>query len=199
MDYCPRFIVLEGIDGSGKSTLAARLAQWLRGQGQDVLLDREPSDSPAGREIRRRAAGNQPVSPQEELELFLDDRRHHVAHAIGPALSSGKWVVLDRYFFSTAAYQGARGLDPQAILEMNRHFAPEPKHVFLLDLPVHQAWTRLQLGRETLAPLFEHQPFLERVREQYLALARPPQWVILDAMLSPEEVLKALLRNLDIS
>jgi dTMP kinase len=64
------------------------------------------------------------VSPREELDLFLEDRRQHVRERIAPALERGAIVLMDRYYYSTIAYQGARGLDPVEIRRLNEAFAP---------------------------------------------------------------------------
>src|SRR5690606_29927239 len=102
------FIVLEGIDGTGKSTQAVRLGEWFSRAGHEVLISREPTDGPWGRKLRESAATGR-LSADEELECFLEDRRQHVRELIEPALREGKVVILDRYYFSTMAYQGARG------------------------------------------------------------------------------------------
>lgn len=121
------FIVLEGIDGSGKTTQARWLAEALRQKGYEVVLTREPSDGPLGRRLRRYlAASPRRLSSELELAWFLADRRDHVETIIRPALEQGKVVISDRYYYSSAAYQGARGLDPEAILRLNEAFAPGP-------------------------------------------------------------------------
>src|SRR5687767_11083693 len=108
------FIVIEGIDGTGKSTQAKRLGEWFLAQGREVVLSREPTDGPWGKKLRDSAATGR-LSPQDELQYFLNDRREHVEEKIQPALAGGKVVILDRYYFSTMAYQGARGFDPAEI------------------------------------------------------------------------------------
>ena len=112
-----RLLAFEGLDGSGKSTQAERLVRALRETGHEVVATAEPTGGPWGRRIRAAARGEAPVSAQDELAWFVEDRREHVAQVIGPALAGGRVVVTDRYFLSTVAYQGARGLDWRAILE----------------------------------------------------------------------------------
>src|SRR6266550_1777 len=108
-------LVLEGIDGAGKSTLLHKLAEYCAGRGLAVVVSKEPTDGPWGRKLRESAQSGR-LSLEEELELFLKDRAEHVKGLILPALSEGKVVLLDRYYLSTAAYQGARGADPVRIL-----------------------------------------------------------------------------------
>lgn len=167
-------IVLEGIDGSGKSTLAAWLAERLRDAGNDAVLRREPTDGPAGRELRRIITeGRKGIAPKVETALFIEDRRHHVASGIGPDLKEGRVVVLDRYYLSTAAYQGALGMDPEAIMAENESFAPRPDLALLLDLPVSTALERITLGRGGQRSAFEKEAYLEQVRELFLGIRRP--------------------------
>src|SRR5689334_18751024 len=114
-------LVIEGIDGAGKSTLQRQLAEWCRGAGLQVITSREPTDGPHGRALRESARSGR-LALQDELDLFLKDRREHVETLIRPALERGDVVILDRYYFSTAAYQGARGLDPAEIIQANEAF-----------------------------------------------------------------------------
>lgn len=77
---------------------------------------------------------------EEELELFLLDReRDHVQKCINPALAAGHIILTDRYYFSTAAYQGAAGGDLAAIFNRNA-FAPEPDLVLLLTISADEGF-----------------------------------------------------------
>lgn len=144
------FIALEGIDGTGKSTQLGLLADYLRSQGCDVVETREPTDGPYGRKIRQLYMKRESCSLEEELDLFIRDRKQHVSTVIEPALAAGKVVLTDRYYFSTAAYQGAAGLDPDRIFAANS-FAPEPDKVLLLTLDPEVGVHRIkQLRGETL-------------------------------------------------
>ena len=164
-----KLIVFEGIDGSGKTTISRRLACELEKLIPVVWL-REPGDSRWGREIRRLSQQKKAVSARKQLQLFMRDRRENVTQRILPALLSGRTVIQDRYFYSTACYQGARGLDMEEILEENRLFAPEADLMILVDVDVDTALERIQAGRDSTAPLFETRHFLEQVRNNYLRL-----------------------------
>ncbi len=166
------FIVIEGIDGTGKSTQARMLEGWLRGRGRSVVRDREPTDGPWGRRLRESAATGR-LAPEDELEYFLRDRREHVEKLISPALAAGTDVILDRYYFSTMAYQGARGFDPGEIRRRNEVFAPVPDLLLILDLPVDVAISRIG-ARGDGANEFEKRENLERCREIFLSLAGEP-------------------------
>jgi dTMP kinase len=164
-------LVLEGIDGAGKSTLARRLSEWLRALGVASTISREPTDGPHGRELRRSAtSGRLPLDA--ELDLFVKDRAEHVAQVIQPALRAAEVVILDRYYLSTAAYQGARGADPEAIIARNEEFAPVPDLVLLLDIDPGAGVGRVT-GRGDSPDEFEALNYLSKVRETFLALRRP--------------------------
>ena len=164
-------IVFEGIDGAGKSTQMRGLVAWLKALGWDVVADREPTDQPHGRRLRESAVTGR-LSPSEELDLFIADRRQHVAEVIGPALDQGQVIVLDRYYHSNAAYQGSRGLDWRDILRRNEDFAPRPDLVLWLDVDPAVSGARIR-GRGDAANQFERIDQLQRCREIYASLGDP--------------------------
>jgi dTMP kinase len=169
----PRLIVFEGIDGSGKTSLSRLFLQYLTQKGIPAVWLREPSDSTLGNKIRCLAQGSEQISPQQELAYFIQDRRWDVEKNILPALRAGKTVVLDRYFYSNACYQGARGLDINAIIDLNLTFAPQPDLTFIIDVDVDRALARIRGSRPGLAKLFEKKDFLVKVRANYQELAGP--------------------------
>jgi dTMP kinase len=185
------FIVIEGIDGTGKSTQSKRLAEWFRSRGREVVLSREPTDGPWGKKLRESATTGR-LSAEEELEFFLNDRREHVEMSIKPALAEGKVVILDRYYFSTMAYQGARGFDPAEIRRRNEAFAPQPDLLLILDLTVESAHGRIGARGDT-ANEFEQRDTLTRCREIFLSLRDEPFASVIDAEPSLNEVTADIL------
>jgi len=164
-------VVVEGVDGAGKSTVLKHLAAHCGRHWPEVVTSREPTTGPHGRRIRESAlSGRLPL--EEELELFMRDRREHVDTLIAPALSRGALVLLDRYYFSTAAYQGARGADPRSILAANEVFAPAPDLLLLLDCPPAVTLERIR-SRGGGADAFEGVEALEAVRSIFLSLEHP--------------------------
>jgi len=166
----PMFIVFEGIDGCGKSTQARMLADRLAKSGVPILLTAEPSDSPAGRVIKSMKTRS---AAEEETRLFTEDRRDHVKQVIEPALREGRTVVCDRYIYSSVAYQGARGTDPQAIISTNREFARPADITFLLEIPVDAALSRIASNRPEGFSPFELQEDLAAVDAVYRKLNDP--------------------------
>ena len=185
------FIVIEGIDGTGKSTQSKRLAEWFRSRGREVVLSREPTDGPWGKKLRESATTGR-LSAEEELECFLNDRREHVEMSIKHALAEGKVVILDRYYFSTMAYQGARGFDPAEIRRRNEAFAPQPDLLLILDLSVESAHGRIGARGDT-ANEFEQRDTLSRCREIFLSLRDEPFACVIDAEPSLNEVTADIL------
>ena len=180
------FIVIEGIDGTGKSTQARRLGEWFQSQGREVVLSREPTDGPWGKKLRESASTGR-LSPEDELQYFLNDRRQHVDELIKPALADGKVVILDRYYFSTMAYQGARGFDPLEIRKRNEEFAPAPDLLLILDLDVDTAHTRIGVRGDTTNE-FEKRENLMRCREIFLSLKDEPFVRVIDSEGTLDEV-----------
>jgi len=188
------FIVIEGIDGTGKSTQAKRLAEYFREQGREVTLSREPTDGVWGTLLRNSASTGR-WSPQEELDAFLKDRQEHVTETIKPALAAGHVVILDRYYFSTMAYQGARGFDPQQIRAANEVFAPVPDLLLILDLDLDTALSRIG-KRGDIANEFEQRSNLERCRDIFLSLKDEPFVRMIPSSGSLDEVFAGIVMAL---
>jgi len=166
-------IVFEGIDGAGKSTQVGLLARALEAQGRTVVTTREPTAGPHGARIRRLSSQGAAVSLEEELELFIEDRKEHVREVIAPALSRGEVVISDRYYLSNVAYQGARGLSPGEVLERNEALFPQPMAALLLEASPRQALGRVEARGEALNLAYEREDFLVRVAGIYAEIDRP--------------------------
>jgi dTMP kinase len=186
-------LALEGVDGCGKSTQAELLATALRERGLEVVLTCEPTDGDLGRQIREYFQGStRYLSPKEELNLFMADRREHVAEVIEPALAEGKIVITDRYYYSSVAYQGALGLDPDRILAQNEVLAVRPDLTVIFTLPVAQALARLFQVPQRARQVSENSDYLDRVAATYASL-QGPHLRQMDASGPPQAVHEALL------
>ena len=178
------FITFEGIDGSGKSTQLRLLGNFLRANGYDALLTREPGGTQLG--LRLRAAlldAMEEVDPLTELLVFAADRAQHVRRLVRPALEAGKLVISDRYADATVAYQGAgRGFSTELISQIVQ-LATEglkPDLTLLFDLPIEESTSRTarrsngknatRVSPDRLD--IEKADFHARVRDAYLQLAR---------------------------
>ncbi len=191
------FISFEGIDGSGKSTQLRLLANFLRANGCDPLLTREPGGTPVGNRLRAALLDAQEqVDPLTELLVFAADRAQHVRRVLRPAIEQGVVVFSDRYADATAAYQGAgRGFSRELITEIIE-LATEglkPDLTVLFDLSVSESVMRTRRrsnGKQRGDRLdSETDDFHTRVREAYLELARrePERVKIVESSRSVEE------------
>lgn len=184
-----KFIVFEGIDGSGKSTQAALLARALENAGREVFATREPTaDSPAALRLREIAKGaREGFTLADEVALFFEDRAWHVEHQIAPALASGAIVVCDRYWYSTAAYQGALGADAKDIAEKSRAQFPVPDLVVYLRVPPEHAFGRIRANRKSLEAGYEKLDFLKEVFARYEAQVSS-DWLVVDGLRPENEI-----------
>lgn len=160
-------MAFEGIDGAGKTTQVRLLEDVLRSEGIPFVSTKEPTQGPWGQKIRSSAVRGR-MSPEQELDAFLRDRREHVTALIRPALAGDNAVIVDRYYLSTVAYQGARGLDPGRLLKLNA-FAPEPDVLLVLDVDPSVGLQRIR-NRGDNADLFELEDELAKAREIFLSL-----------------------------
>ncbi len=188
-------IALEGIDGSGKSTQARRLRDHLESGGRSAVLFREPGDTEFGDRLRQIFRQGRDVTPEEEMRLFIEDRRIDVARNIVPALADGKVVIMDRYYFSTMAYQGSLGIDVGEIRAINEAFAPRPDLTLILDLPAERGAERIRASRGA-QDSFEGVEYLARVRKLFLSFVGDDVEVI-DADADSEVVAAAIARRVE--
>ncbi len=162
-------IVFEGIDGAGKTTQAEILLNTLKKLGYEVVYYREPSQGRWGREIKRKAKFTDSLTPEEELTLFQKDREENVRKNLKPAIDKKKVIILDRYYYSTIAYQGAKGIDPESIRLRNEEFVVKPDLVFIMDVDAGQGLERIaDRGKKDM--LFEREDYLVKVRQLFKSL-----------------------------
>ena len=176
---------LEGIDGCGKSTQSKLLQEKLEEEGEKVIILKEPTKRPHGQKLWDVLHGKRKATNEEILELFVLDRIQHVEEKIQPALDDGTVILMDRYYYSSMAYQVAGGIDVEEIREKHA-FAPKPDIVLIFDLPVSIALERVKGHSD--ADEFEKEEHLEKVRVAYLDLENDPLVRIVDATRTPEGI-----------
>lgn len=194
------YLALEGGDGTGKSTVAAALVASLEELGETVTQVREPGGTVLGEVVRVLLLDSDSVEPWAEVMLFAAQRAQLAGEVIRPALARGEWVVSDRTYYSSIAYQGrARGLGEDTVRQVNE-IALEgtvPDWVFVLDIEPAAGLDRQddpdRIGREGV-------DFQAAVREAYQALAeREPERVrILDATRPVDELVRSIIAGLDV-
>lgn len=195
MAFVGRYIALEGGDGSGKSTVARALAERLEASGEEVVIVREPGGTPLGEAIRDLLLESETLDDWAEVFLFAAQRAELARAVIDPALSTGKWVVSDRTYYSSIAYQGrARGLGESEVRGINEQGlgGTVPDHVFVLDVDPGAALARQhredRIGKEGVE-------FQERVIQSYRELARrePDRVTLLSGSMPVDELVDQIL------
>lgn len=189
------FLAFEGSDASGKTTQIAMLRARLEAEGFDVLVTREPGDTPVGARIRSLTLDHSDegaaLSPRAEALLMAADRAQHVAEVIRPALTDGRIVLCDRYLGSSIVYQGVgRGLGVEPIEQLSL-WATEhllPALTIVVQVPVSVVLERLGAQGspdrlESLGP-----EFLTRIVEGYDALVTRDATIGVSGVGTPDEV-----------
>lgn len=166
-----KLIVIEGIDGSGKSTCAKNLAEKLNSINIKTIYTFEPTHSRYGAKLREGML-SEDLDTEEELLLFVKDRKEHIEYMIKPALEEGYFIILDRYFYSSIAYQGAKGIDINRIINMHKDFIIKPDIVFIFHLPIDIALNRI-ISKRGIADRFENETYLKKVDKIFHSFNEP--------------------------
>lgn len=193
-----RYLALEGVEGAGKSTMARALAAELEELGRDVVMVREPGGTPLGEEVRRLLLHSDDMCAWAEALLFAAQRAQLAAEVVGPALAAGRWVISDRSYYSSLAYQGAaRGLGVETVRQVNEAGLDGvlPDLVVVLDVD-----PAVGLGRQHVDDRIGGQgvAFQEAVAEGFrrLAAAEPGKVVIVDASVPIASVVDDVMRHI---
>ncbi|RHX85901.1 dTMP kinase [Leptospira stimsonii] len=183
----PLFVVFEGIDGSGKSTLCRSITELLLKEGIPSASFTEPTNLETGKFLRKFLRGEIDLNREEQIEAFLSDREESLNQNILPALEEGKNVLLDRYMYSTAAYQSGPDFPPETILQKNleRNFRI-PDLLFYLNLNPKVALERLSRRKEE-KERFETLSQLEKIHSAYERIL-PGETIRIDAEKGPDQI-----------
>ena len=186
-----RFITFEGGEGAGKSTQIRKLAERLEAARTHVVVTREPGGSAGGEIIRHLVLSGMGklLGADAETLLFAAARDDHVRAVILPALSQGAWVLCDRFFDSTRAYQGRLGNVTPGLLDAMQRVTIgdlKPDLTIILDVPVEVGLKRAAARRGSETPdRFESEDlgFHQELRDAYreIAAAEPERCVLIDA------------------
>ncbi|MEM4829516.1 MAG: dTMP kinase [Zestosphaera sp.] len=186
------FYSFEGLDGSGKTTVSLRIVEALAREGFKVLYTYEPYSEDFIKLINdygKRLGGVM------EAYLMAADRYNHVVSVITPALREGLIVVSDRYYYSSLAYQGAKGVNVEWIKTLNK-FAPEPDLAIYLDVEPSVGLRRKKSSTTKIKYLEEDESFLHKVRTIYKELVARGLMIEVDASNDLEDVIKECARIL---
>ena len=199
-----RFITLEGGEGAGKSTQIQVIKDYLLTRGNDVVVTREPGGTSEGQEIRNLlvSGDKDKWSPLSETLLILADRAAHLERIIRPALAEGKYVVCDRFFDSTKAYQGvAGGLGLDVIHNLQQPVLGKtlPDVTLLLDIDPEKGLRRAQERGGELRFESKTLAYHRTLRNAFLDFAaqEPDRIFVIDADRDVEAVSADILAVLD--
>ena len=199
-----RFITLEGGEGAGKSTQIQVIKDYLLTCGNDVVVTREPGGTSEGKEIRNLlvSGDKDKWSPLSETLLIMADRAAHLERVIRPALAEGKYVVCDRFFDSTKAYQGVAGglgLDVIHNLQQPVLGTTLPDVTFLLDIDPEKGLRRAQVRGGELRFESKTLAYHRTLRNAFLDFAaqEPDRIFVIDADRDVEAVSADILAVLD--
>ena len=189
-----KFIVIDGPDGAGKSTQLKRLAEWFRSLGVEPIETRDPGGTAIGESIRRILLDTEHAEMAVDCEtlLYMASRTQLWCELIRPALQSGGCVISDRWVSATVAYQGAGGVDTEAILAIYNTALPGvgPDLTVVLDIDAEHGLART--GRHEARDRMESKDlaFHRKVRELFLRQAErePERFVVVDASGEPGQV-----------
>lgn len=185
-------IAIEGIDGAGKTTQAQRLLRALGEKGIDAVVIKEPTMGKWGHKIALLGKNGRTLSAQDEFRYFLEDRKEDVAENIRPALKQNKVIIMDRYYYSSIAYQGAKGMSPSLVEQENLTIAPKPDIVILLDITSKEAKRRIEHYRNGTTNHFEQR--LDPVRKVFREIAKThPEVKLVDGEKPESEVHSEIL------
>lgn len=195
------FITFEGADGCGKTTQMNLLAGYLKNQGREVVLTREPGGKGLGEKIREILLNyDGEVSDRCESFLFLADRAQNIDTIVNPAVDAGKIVLCDRHTDSSVAYQGyGRGLDIERINMLNNLATngKKPDITFVFDIDTETSMKRVGKEKDRMESAgFE---FHTKVRNGYLEIAKkePERIKVIDASKSIEKIHQEVLSYLN--
>jgi dTMP kinase len=200
-----RFITLEGTEGAGKSTNLEFMSEWIRQQGIDLVVTREPGGTEISEKIRTLLLDpdNKGMHADTELLLMFAARAQHLQQKILPAIAQGHWVLSDRFTDASYAYQGAArqmGFERIAPLEQWVQGSVQPDCTFFLDLPIAMGMQRVAQraeGKDRFEQ--EQQDFFEAVRQGYLKRVElnPSRYRVIDASVPLDKVQQQIQHQLE--
>jgi len=198
-----QFISLEGLEGVGKTTNLAYIKNAIERAGHELIVTREPGGTELGEALRNVLLHSQHTMQAEtEALMMAASRVEHMAEVILPALESDKWVLSDRYMDASFAYQGGgREMGVERIREIHAlaGVTRMPDLTILLDMPVALGRDRIAQRGEVDRIEAESDPFFERCRAAYLAVAEaePNRVKVIDASASLDKVQQAIAHELE--
>ena len=192
-----KFIVLDGPDGCGKSTQTRLLSEWIAQQGVDVVSYRDPGTTLVGEKIRAilLEPAHEGMGDNVEVLLYMAARAQLWKEHIGPDLTAGKCVLMDRWLSSTCAYQGwAGGFGIEKVIKIANDALERvwPDLTVVLDVDLQTAAGRMQRDLDRMEQ--KGDAYHAKVREGFLKLPELNASIqLIDAGQSVEDGSKAVI------
>lgn len=195
-------VVFEGIDGTGKKTESELLEKYITSRGLRVSHFSYPDyDSEYGRRIWAYLHEGREMEVEELFFNYLIDMVKD-REKITRDLRRGNVVLIDRYYFSTVAYQSAGGFDYAKAKLIEKAVAlPKPDLVLYFVLPTQVAMSRKRKQMQLMgraADRHERDADLQKATDFYYKKMikenfGAKKWIVLDASESVEKVNKKVV------
>ena len=198
-----KFVTFEGCEGVGKSRQIKLLEEYLKNNGINYYLTREPGGTEISEQIRKIILDGKNSAMTDECEalLYAAARAQLIKEEIAPRLARGELVFCDRYIDSSLAYQGkARGLGYEFVKAINS-FAVEnfmPDVTVFLNLSPTDAFKRKGGVDHGDRVELSGMDFHNKVYEGYLELAaeNPERFAVIDASGTKQETHEKIIAAL---
>jgi len=184
------FVVFEGMTGSGKKSQISLLAERLHNAGREVVTISFPNYETEIARLTKQAD----IDAHTQALLFAADRQLY-QQRIKQLLDKGVVVICDRYCYSNFAYQSAKGVLLDWLVQLEKNII-KPNVVFFVDVPVSISFSRVQQAniedftkKEILSRLEAERERFEKIREIYLYLSKAEldaetKWFVLNGELN---------------
>lgn len=204
------FLVFEGPDFSGKSTLHEAVVERVKSLGIDPVVLREPGGTELGERLRHilLAKYNETVHPETDVLLHMAYRIQNVRELVSPALRAGRWVIQDRFLYSTWSLNVQANLPTHPQLPelfwylmptVTSGIIPEPV-VFLLKTPKEVRDQRKEERRQRDGDIDRYESQDEatqaRIDASYVQLEHGPSTFIIDGTLPLEEQVDIVMETM---
>jgi len=191
-----KFIVIEGGLGCGKTTQINLLKKKLT----KFKFYREPGSTDFGEKIRDAVQGLHDYSVNEYAAFlaYSSSRANLIREVITPEMNKGKNIILDRYWFTTYAYQSIGGVSKKIIREVNKIATDNllPDLVIFYDLDPKVGIMRKKGNKDVDRYDLKEIDFHKKARENYKELSKIYKniWVTIDASKTIENIHNQTMR-----
>lgn len=198
------FIVIEGQDATGKDTQAAKLVEYFKAQGKNVVHYSESgtnSEDPFIQQIAKLNYGSHDskIDPRTRVLLYLVNRYEQWKKLAEPALQNDDIVIITRNWLSTVIYEGyGTGVSRQVIAKLHHDMMPEhyfkPDKIVILTLSDKERAKRLISQGKRSEEFFKSKDgeFQKKLNDAYLKVAKQYKIPTFDTTGTPDEVFERL-------